>query len=127
MPRKSTLPVLSDMERSKLQKLANSSKEEHRIVWSAGMVLAYSERKRIVDIATEFRTMPNTAIKWRDRYLYRGIAGLHDDPRSGKPGIYPEDMEKRILNLLNTNPPPGHAAWNGNLIANELIISDDMV
>jgi len=124
MPRKAVLLKLNEEQRSALERLAGSGREEYRIVWRAKIILA-CENKRIVDIAQEFRTRPNTVIKWRDRYSSQGIQGIYDSPRSGKPRIYPDDLTKRILDLIGTLPPEGHGEWNGALIAERLNVSRD--
>ena len=118
---------LTEEQRSGLERLARSGKEEYRIVWRARILLACSEDRRIVDIAREFGTRPNTIIKWRDRYSSHGISGIYDSPRSGKPRIYPQELAKKILDLIGTPPPRGHAEWNGSLIAEELHASRDKV
>lgn len=127
MSRKPVLFVLSDKEKGDLQKIARSGKEEHRLVWRAGIVLACSEQKKVTDIADEFKTRSNTVIKWRDRYRMNGTDGLRDTVRSGKPPIYPEDLTKRVLALLGREPPSGYALWNGTLIGKALGVSEDVV
>ncbi|EQD74295.1 tISRso5 ISRSO5-transposase protein [mine drainage metagenome] len=81
----------------------------------------------IRDIASELHTRPNTVIQWRDRYLRNGLKGLYDEPRSGKPKKYPADLKIRIVKLIETDPPAGHAVWNGPLIAHKLGVSDDTI
>ena len=114
-------------DRLKLERIANSGKEEHRIVFRARILLACDQNKKVGDIAREFDTRPNTVIKWRDRYLSQGMDGIYDAPRAGKPNVYPPDLEKRILDLIGTKPPEGYATWSGPLIARELSVSRDKV
>ncbi len=127
MPRKAVLPVLTVKERKILDRMSRSGKEEHRIVWRSNLVIACADNRKIVDIAKEYHTRPNTVIKWRDRFISHGIEGLFDSPRSGKPKTYPDDLTGRILSLLGEKPPSGHATWNGPLIARNLNISGDKV
>ena len=127
MPRKAVLPVLTVNERKMLERISRSGKEEHRIVWRANLVLACADNRKIVDIAVEYHTRPNTVIKWRDRFKADGIAGLHDAPRSGKPKTYPDDLREKVIAILNQDPPSGYAVWNGPLIADRLNASKDKV
>ena len=60
-------------------------------------------------------------------YLRNGIKGLYDETRTGKPKKYPPDLKIRIVKLIETDPPLGHAVWNGPLIAEKLGVSDDTV
>src|SRR5680860_1535089 len=50
----------------------------------------------------------------------KGIGGLADAPRSGKPPTYTEEAERRVLSQLDEDPPPGYARWNGPLLAQVL-------
>jgi len=49
-----------------------------------------------------------------------GLAGLVDAPRSGKPALYDQEAERRILEALDEKPPAGYARWNGPLLADKL-------
>jgi len=48
------------------------------------------------------------------------MAGLADAPRSGKPAIYSESTERRILAKLDEPPPDGYSSWAGGLVAKAL-------
>ncbi|MHB8372896.1 MAG: IS630 family transposase [Thermoplasmataceae archaeon] len=127
MPRKSGAISLSDEDRKLLEKLHMGQKVEKRLAFRAGIVLECSSGKMIKSIASELHTRPNTVIQWRDRFMKGGIKGLHDMKRSGKPMKHPADLKTRIIKLIETEPPPGHAVWNGPLIAENLGVSDDTV
>ncbi|MHB1470205.1 MAG: IS630 family transposase [Thermoplasmataceae archaeon] len=96
-------------------------------MFRSSIILASSSGKMIKDIASELHTRPNTVIQWRDRYLRNGLKGLYDGSRTGKPKKYPEDLKIQIVKLIETDPPPGHATWNGPLIAEKLNTSDDTI
>ena len=85
------------------------------------------DNRKIVDIAVEYHTRPNTVIKWRDRFKADGIAGLHDAHRSGKPKTYPIDLREKVIAILNRDPPSDYTVWNGPLIADRLNVSKDRV
>jgi transposase len=48
-------------------------------------VIACVQGRRNDDIAHEMGLRPNTVGQWRRRFAAHGIAGLRDEPRSGKP------------------------------------------
>ena len=127
MARKSSAISLSSEDRKLLEKLHMGQKVEKRLAFRAGIVLACSSGKMVKDIASELHTRSNTVIQWRDRFLKEGIKGLHDMKRSGKPMKHPADLKIRIIKLIETDPPAGHATWNGPLIAERLGVSDDTV
>ena len=48
----------------------------------------------------------STVGKWRGRFARRGLDGLHDEPRPGKPrSIGDEDVERVIVKTLEEQPP----------------------
>ncbi len=81
----------------------------------------------IKEIVSELHTRPNTVIQWWDRYVHNGLKGLYDHPVKGELRKYPEDLKMHIVKLIETDPPEGHAVWNGPLIAEKLGVSDDTV
>ena len=127
MPRKAETIILPDKEREALEKLSRGQKTEKRLVFRSSIILACSSGKMIKEIASELHTRPNTVIQWRDRYLRSGLNGLYDEQRTGKPKKYPEDLKIQIVKLIETDPPLGHATWNGPLIAEKLNVSDDTI
>ena len=66
-----------------LNKFANSQKSERRLVDRARMVLGCAQGRRIKDIAEDLGVLPNTVIKWRERFKAYGMDGLYDELRSG--------------------------------------------
>ena len=65
-----------------LMRIANSHKAERRLVRRTRIALGCMEGKQIIDIAAELGEQPDVIIKWRDRFVENGIAGLNDAPRS---------------------------------------------
>ena len=127
MPRKAKPIVLHDEDRELLERFRRGQKTEKRLAFRASIILACSSKKMIMEIASELHTRPNTVIQWRDRYLKKGLNGLYDETRTGKPKKYPTDLKVQIVKLIETDPPQGHAVWNGPLIAKKLGVSDDTV
>ena len=84
------------------------------------MILGCLDSKRVQHIARECHTRPNTVIKWRQRFVQSGLAGLRDAPRPGAKPIYGADFRKRVLALLEQPPPPGQACWDGPAVAAKL-------
>jgi transposase len=61
--------------------------------------------KRVKAVAVACRTRPNTVIKWRQRFVQRGVAGLYDAARPGATRVYGADFRNRVLALLEQPPP----------------------
>jgi transposase len=87
------------------------------MVERARMILGCLEGKRVQRIARENHTRANTVIKWRQRFVERGLAGLADAPRPGAKPIYGQDFRHGVLALLEQPPPAGQACWDGPAVA----------
>ena len=109
--------VLTDQEREVLSEWARSGSEEHRLVERANVILLAHEGVSTREIARRLRTRAARVSKWRQRFARHRLEGLSDTPRPGKPKAYDEETEKRILSLLDTDPPSGYSQWNGRLLA----------
>lgn len=97
------------------------------MVERARIVLACLHGKRNDEIAKELGLRPNTVGQWRRRFADRGIAGLRDAPRTGKPAKYGAELRDKILAQLELSPPVGMASWDGGTLAKALSVSDDAV
>ena len=77
--------VLNDDEKLQLLSLANSRALPHGLVQRAQIILACAEGEANSAIAKRLKLRNNTVGKWRQRYGERGIEGLHDELRAGRP------------------------------------------
>ena len=127
MPRKAKVISCNDDVRRQLERMSRSHSEEHRLVKRAKMVLGCIEGRRIIDIAEELGEQEDVIIKWRDRFVKKGIEGLQDAPRSGKPVTYAEEWQRTVLNKLSETPPDGLARWDGPSLAAALNTSVNAV
>jgi transposase len=58
------------------------------------------------EIAARLGCSRSTVGRWRGRFAERGLDGLHDEPRPGKPrSIGDEDVERVIVKTLEEQPP----------------------
>ena len=128
MPQPVVRIVLTDQERETLTLWTRSSDGEHRMVERSRVILLASEGISAREIARRLKTRVARVSKWRQRFCQDRLAGLEDAARPGKPRTYDEKTEKRILALLDTEPPEGYSQWNGPLVAEKLgDVSDDQV
>ena len=91
------------------------------------MILESAAGKPVKQIAQELTTYPNKVIYWRQRYVANGLAGLQDQPRSGRPPKYGAPFRTDLLKVLGNPPPPGLALWDGPALAEELEVPVDAV
>jgi transposase len=128
MPQPSLRVTLSDEEREALIAWSRSSAGEHRRVERARVILLAADGISAREIARRLKTRLARVSKWRKRFLRDRLAGLEDAARPGKPKTYDEKAEKRVLSLLDADPPDGYSQWNGRLLADQLgDVSDDQV
>src|SRR5215470_9900713 len=128
MPQPVLRIVLSDEERETLNAWSRSSAGEHRMVERSRVILLAAEGLPAREIARRLKTRLARVSKWRQRFCQDRLAGLEDAARPGKPKTYNEKTEKRILALLDDDPPEGYSQWNGHLVAQKLgDVSDDQV
>jgi len=112
--------ALTEQDRATLRSWLASGKTERRVAFRAEVVLALAEGLSNGTVAERLGTRAATVSKWRGRFAYKGLSGLSDAPRSGKPRHYAAEDERRVLAALDTPPPSGYARWDGTLLAREL-------
>src|ERR1017187_9058057 len=120
MSRKAAQIICGPEDRERLEALAASQTESKQTVERARIILGCLDGKRVATVADECGTRSNTVIKWRQRFVQQGLAGLADAPRPGAQPIYGADFRNRVLALLEQPPPPGQAAWDGPAVAAKL-------
>lgn len=86
-----TAEVMAELER-----LSRSRSGEVRMAEGARIVLGCLQGKRNDEVACDMDLRPNTVGVWRRRFAARGIAGLRDEPRPGKPAKYGAGLRDRI-------------------------------
>src|SRR5215218_10729574 len=107
-------------------------RELERRVRDKGLPAREVERARIVllsaqgvpgkQIAARVGCAEPTVVMWRSRYAARGLAGLADAPRSGKPATITQEVRDEILSITLTEPPVelGATHWSSRLLADRL-------
>lgn len=127
MARRARIPRCSDQDRQTIEEWAKSRTLEARLVQRARIIKGCLAEVPITQLARELGIRPNTVIVWRDRFDAKGIEGLRDRPRSGKPPTYDRAFRDRVLRTLEEPPPKGQAKWDGTALAARLGVSDDAV
>jgi transposase len=86
MPLPRAVPVtLTAAERTTLTRRARGAKTAHRDRLRAQIVLAAARGRDNVRIAADLQVTADTVRKWRGRFAARGLDGLTDLPRCGRP------------------------------------------
>ena len=97
--------VLSDEDREVLERWARRPKSSQALALRCRIVLAAADGEPSGQIAGRLGCSESTVGKWRGRFARRGLDGLHDEPRPGKPrSIHDEDVECVIVKTLEEQP-----------------------
>jgi transposase len=118
--------VLRSGDREELSRLSRSSSVRAGLAQRARIVLLAADGVSNTAIAQRVGVSRPTVICWRDRYLARGIAGLEDEQRSGRP----RTIDHAEIVTATLVPPPkklGVTHWSTRLLAKHLGISDATV
>ncbi len=93
---------LLDGDRERLTAWTRSSTVRAGLAQWARIVLLAADGVSHTEIADRLGVSRQTVITWRGRYERRGLAGLDDAPRSGRPRTIDHD---RIVTATLTPPP----------------------
>ena len=126
MPLLRAVPVvMSAGERAALKKRVRGAKTAHRDRLRALIVLAAARGRDNARIAADLQITVDTVRKWRRRFAVRGLGGLADLPRPGRPRRIGELDRAAVVALAcqlpaATGVPLAH--WTGPELAAELAV-----
>lgn len=76
---------LKSKEQDELERLLRAGTTEVRLARRAAYVLARAQGMAVCQIAREMQTVPRQVRMWCNRFTVKGIDGLRDRPRPGRP------------------------------------------
>jgi len=110
--------VVADDEREQLERWARRPKSARALAQRSRIVLACAEGQSNKAVAERERVTGQTVGKWRARFVDRGLDGLVDEPRPGRPRtISDEQVERVITQTLESSPPDGGTHWSTRQMA----------
>ena len=104
MGRRMQLREVTEEERQAVARVAHSRTAPARAVERARVVRAALDGKMVEDIAADLHLSRNTVYMWLHRFEERGLAGLEDRTRSGRPRTYPSEQVGAIVATALTKP-----------------------
>jgi len=102
-PKPVAIQLVAD-ERDALERLLRTATAAQRDVLRAHIVLLAAEGHANSAIAEMLGVEENTVGKWRRRFAKRRIAGLVDEPRSGRPPKFTARQKIRVLKKATQRP-----------------------
>jgi len=115
MNRPFLLRPLSAQELLALQRLLRADRtpialyRRCNLVWQLAAGYSIAEASEMVELHY------TNAHKWVKRFLSKGLAGLQDRPRSGRPRIYSENAETLVIETATSRPQDlqlGFTTWS---------------
>jgi transposase len=104
MGRRLQLRLVTDEERQGVARLTRSRTAPARTVERAQVVQAALKGASVEEIAVRLRLARNTVYLWLHRFEARGLSGLEDAPRGGRPPTYTREQLGEIVATALTNP-----------------------
>ncbi len=117
---------ITDQDRLILESWTRSSTVSAGRAERARIVLAAAGGAGTTAVANQLGVSRPTVIKWRDRFAEHGIAGLDDEPRSGRP----KTIDDAAILAATLEPPAEYLAvthWSTRLLAGQLGVGDATV
>ena len=99
------LLTVSGEDREVLVRWSKRPTSPHSIAQRARIVLLAADGLSNNEVADKVGCNQATVVKWRKRFIERGVDGLPDDPRTGAPrSISDDDVEAVIVRTLEETP-----------------------
>src|SRR5665648_457330 len=121
--------TVCDADRVELARRVRAKGSPAREVERARIVLLAADGVPGKQIAARVGCAEPTVVMWRSRFAERGLAGLADAPRSGKPATIGQAVRDEILSITSVEPPVelGITHWSSRLLADRLRRADKPV
>ena len=112
-------PLTPD-EYTSLRQLAHSRTAPARLVERARIIWLAQQGRRVSAIAAALRLNHKTVRRWLKHFNEHGLAGLEDQPRTGRPATYTAAEVGTVIALALTDPQQlglPFAAWTLDRLA----------
>src|SRR3954454_3815999 len=101
---KVTLRPLTPEERQALEQLASSRTAQARLVERARILTAIADGRCPSQVARDLGICRPTVYTWIGRFNDRGLRGLEDRPRAGRPHTYTAEQRAEVIAAALTDP-----------------------
>jgi putative transposase len=119
--------IVSEADRAQLESIARSQSLPAALARRAQMVLGMADGESSSAVARRFRVSRPTVSLWRKRFSERGIAGLHNEIKPGRPRSTSEDRIAKLINTALQTKPKGKTHWSRRTLADATRLSKSTV
>lgn len=121
-------PIIASLEQKhELVTMSRSLKMENRYVQRSRVILLSLEGQNMDSIIKATQMSRPSINKWRQRFRVKGIDGLMDAPRSGKPSVISAEQKATVIQKACEKPTGGYTNWSQQRIGKEVGISQSKV
>ena len=110
-----------------LERWAKRPKSPMSVATRARIVLLAADGLNNVDVASKLDVHQATVVKWRRRYLERGLDGLIDEPRPGAPRTITDEAVERVVMRTLEEAPTDATHWSTRDLAKRVGMSPSSV
>jgi len=111
------LPALAAEQREQLQQWARRPTSWQALALRARIILRLADGHTSTEVAGHFRVHIETVSKWRERFRRRGIDGLLDEPRPGRPRKITDAHVEAVIARTLGSKPAGATHWSTRSMA----------
>ena len=119
--------VLTDEERTTLERWARRPKSAQALALRCRIVLACAEGLSNLDVAAKCRVNKATVSKWRQRFLLKRLDGLADDPRPGAVRTVTDDLVEMVIVKTLEELPADATHWSTRSMARDTGMSQSAI
>jgi transposase len=106
-------------DRAQLESIARSQSLPAALARRAQMILRMADGESNSAVARRFRVSRPTVTMWRTRFRERGIAGLHNELKPGRPRSTSEEQIAELIHTALKRKPQGKTHWSRRELARE--------
>src|SRR5579863_1893619 len=109
--------VLTDEERSVLERLVRRHNSGQALALRARIVLACASGRTNTEVASGLRVNQATVGRWRRRFVERRLEGLFDEPRPGAVRTITDDKVEAVIVKTLEEKPTDATHWSTRSMA----------
>jgi len=113
--------TLTDTDRTTLESLLTKGTLAVKTFKRGTALLELDRGKTLAAVAETLHVNYNTVAAWRNSYRTKGLDGLYDAPRPGRPIEIDGNQRAYVTALACSDAPEGYARWNLRLLADKVV------
>ncbi len=104
--------TIDEADRLQLQAMVRSRSMPHSLVRRARIILLSGDGQSNREVARRCGVSAPAVSHWRRRYQDRGLAGLHDELRPGRPRTHDDEKVAELIKLVVESKPEHATHWS---------------